>query len=149
MTNELKQEVEFLRVCLITGCYKSEDVIEWADKRILNDETPKDELIDLSLTKKPQYILSMLAKLAEGSDTFEAIRGMLSVMYNLLKEQHDLVSIFIKGLDQLVVECGYELPDDLSFLIGLDDEYNLAMQGIYGSKEECIDNLLSQLKEFD
>ena len=74
---------------------------------------------------------------------------MLPIMYKLLKEKPDRISIFIKGLDQLVAESAYELPDDLSFLIGLNDEYNLAVQGIYGSKEECISNLLSQLKEFE
>lgn len=57
------------------------------------------------------------------------------------------VTDVIGWADQVLSHCE-EYNDDLGFVAGIDDQFQLALRGVYGTKEQAIQHSLNHLSRF-
>lgn len=110
-----------------------------------------DGLANLCLAKNqsPLDVLQLLKKLIHpDDDKWNALRRILGTMYDALKENPERAGDFTRFLEYVWVRNGYQAPKDLGFIAGIDDEFRLAEQGLYGTKEQAIERLLNDLSRF-
>ena len=129
--------------------YAPEEAIAWADEYLLENEY-NDDVANVSLaSNKPKIeLISLLKKLTIFNDRIEAMRAVLGRMANELEQDDSLAKTIVSYCESFWISQGYELPDDMMFMAGINDEYFLAVQGIYGTREDLIKNLRIELSRF-
>lgn len=144
-------EAEVLNLLLSFGCISGESVIVWCDQIIITEKDLDPNLIDLSTMPPAQSanLCSKLAEIADGADKFKALRIALGRMYDAAekKDPEDL-AILAAALGHIPSQHNYNLPDDLRFLYGLDDEFTMAKAGISGTLPETGKAFVKNLKYF-
>jgi len=150
ITGSHKFEAESLRIALICGCVSEDEIINWADEIILENEKVDYIFIEISLSgKKPiQDIVSLLFQISNKHEHFNACRRVLGRMSFACETGSQSLRRFAGGLYQIVIENSYELPSDLIFLIDIDDEYALADSGTYGTIDEVDKRFTEALNSF-
>lgn len=150
ITNLHKFEAESLRIALICGCVSKEEIINWADKIIQENDKVDYIFIEISLSgKKPiQDIESLLFQISNKHEHFNACRRVLGRMSFACETEPQSLRRSAAGLYQIVIENSYELPSDLIFLIDIDDEYALADSGTYGTIDEVDKRFIEALNSF-
>jgi hypothetical protein len=150
ITDSQKFEAESLRIALICGCVSKDEIINWADKIILENDKVDYVFIEISLSgKKPiQDIVSLLFQISNKHEHFNACRRVLGRMSFARETEPQSLRRFASGLYQIVIENYYELPSDLIFLMGIDDEYALADSGTYGTIDEVDKRFIEALNSF-
>ena len=150
ITDSHKFEAESLRIALICGCVSKAEIINWADKIILENEKLDYIFIEISCSgKKPvQDIESLLRQISNKHEHFNACRRVLGRMSFACETGSQSLRRFATGLYQVVIENSYELPSDLIFLIDIDDEYALAASGTYGTIDEVDKRFIEALNSF-
>jgi len=152
MERKIDLEAQILRLGLTTGCFSVTDVVSWADKLIVKQDTPAYELLDLSLmANSNRYeVAKLLESLAKGKDTFEALRILLSFLYLELSNDHQKGELFARGLYEIAAENDYVLPDEFTYFYGLEDDYSLAKEGYTNyDHEEITEDFLTFLKTYE
>ncbi len=146
----LNQKAAFYQIGLQIGVHTITDVIKWVDTEISKSDSPNELLLELSLMKDSNIhdVLHKLNKLSSSSDTIKALCFVLAAMYPVLKSNAEYGPIFARGLEQMCIELNYNVPDDLSPMYGISDEYSLAKQGTYGTEEEVYKGFLNFLEPF-
>ena len=149
--DSMEQKAAYLRVGLRLGVHTVSDVIRWVDSEIECVEEPPITLIELSLMGKanPHEVLEMLYELSAGVSTFNVLRKILGQAHRELVEHPRLGPIFARGLCQIYVESGYEVPDDLRPIGCFKDRFDLARQGTYGTEADVFEDLLKFTAGFD
>jgi len=147
---KLNEKAAIFRIGLQVGVYTVDDVIEWVDAEISRVETPDDLLLDLTLMKasNPSDVLSKLRALSSNADNMLALRRVLGEMYPLLRSNSQYGPTFAKGLYELFVEFDYDVPEDLTAICALDDDYSMAIQGAVGTEKAVNDGFLNFLEPF-
>ena len=148
--DELKDKAAYYRIGLETGVFTITEVIKWADSEITKSESPDELLIDISLMEdaNPHDVLSKLKELSISANNLNALRKILSKMYPILKSKPHYSPSFARRLYQIFIEFNYNIPDDLNHIGMFDDEYSLALQGIYDTERNESDRFLEFLKPF-
>lgn len=128
------------------GIYSIEDVVWWADAVLAQANQYDDAVANISLSAKrlPQEIDSMLLHASEGADRIQAIRHLLGQMHGVMLLDQSRGRDFTRVIDRIVVECGYHLPQDLNFLFGLEDEFDMAEDGTYGTVSGVTDAFIKR-----
>ena len=144
------QQAETRRIELIAGLISVRDVIAWADQIIASHPEYDDDIANLSLAgnKTPQDIESDLHRLAAGAEPFEAIRVVMGRMHDVLLADASRARDFTRVLEHLWVQNDFEVPEDMQFIVGIDDEFSLAEQGIYGTVAEATASLIEETGRF-
>lgn len=139
----LEVEAAELCVALQLGLVSSGQVVDWADNWILQEEVPKEPLLDvaLMLNSHPQDILGELRTLAGAFDTLEIIPKALRRAKKVLSEQPELGRTLARGLYQIYVDEQYDVPEHLSAMSWFDDAFDLARSGIGNSEAEVLAEL--------
>lgn len=150
ITDFHKFEAESLRIALICGCVSKDEIISWVDKIILENEKVDYIFIEISCSgKKPiQDIESLLFQISNKHEHFNACRRVLGRMAFVCDTEPQSLRRFASGLYQIVIENYYELPSDLIFLTGIDEEYALADSGTYGTIDEVDKRFIEALNNF-
>ena len=91
----------------------------------------------------------MLRQLGQGADRDEAIRHLAGHMHSVLLKDRSRARDFTRILEQLWIENGYKVADDLRFVAGIDDDFCLAEEGTYGTVDGVIDDLIARTEPFD
>jgi len=127
------QACEAKRLELIAGIVSVADVVAWADDLITQSDTPGDQLIRLSLSgdSHPFDVVSLLREMSGGCDAIMAIRSLLGRMQGLLVEDPSRARGFARALYEVAHEHFPDLPDDLGWLCGIDEDFYLAEEGIW------------------
>jgi hypothetical protein len=144
------QEAEIKRLEFMTGLITVSDVIAWADSLIEQMDIPDSEIIDLSLAghSNSYELISILSEMAIGSDRFAAMKTVFGKMYSVLSQDVSHARKYSSAIMDFVVENHYNLPDDFYFMYGIDDAFELAEIGIYGSVDEISKRFIEELKPF-
>jgi hypothetical protein len=145
-------DFEVKRLQLDYGLISVPDVISWADGIIAESDVPENAIIDLALSgkKTPDDIVFQLAKLAIGCDRYRAMRFVLGQMHLALQKNRTLGRGFAHKLLQFAVDNFHrEFPENLMFIYCIDDEYDLAEQGLHGSIDSVTDKFIENLNIFD
>lgn len=119
------------------GILDVNDVESWVNSEIAKTEIPSDELVELAYSSNEsiQNIYSMLSGMENESKDYEVIRDLLSQV-----KEEQLANIeFCRRLAECLygvwVDNDYGAPEDLNLIGFFDDEYSLAIQGMYGTLE--------------
>jgi hypothetical protein len=143
-----RQTAEVLRIALCCSCCQREDIIDWADRIIEINSDPDYYFIEIS-TSGSSHILDLinnLKKMSIGSNHYSALRTVLGRMYEIASKEKQKLAIFASGLYQIAIENQYDLPNDLLFCNGVEDEYSLAHSGIYGNLADVEKDFINSLK---
>ena len=137
------------KLALEGGVIDRQEIVQWADDLLMTEEYD-DRLAEISLSrdKTNKEIEAMLGELAAPDDDFAGFRGMLGRMHDALKADPTRLHEFTRFLERLWIRHDYTLPDDLGFIIGLEDDYLLAEEGQYGSVSAILTQLLDDLSRF-
>jgi hypothetical protein len=136
-----KQVAEVFRIALLCSCCERKEVTDWADNIISDNSNPDYEFIEIS-TSASWHILDLvnkLSKISMESNHYSALRIVLGRMYEIASKDKIKLSVFASGLYRIAIENQYDLPDDLLFCNGMEDEYQLA----------CLDYLPRSLTEVE
>ena len=151
MERKIDLEAQTLRLGLMTGCFSLTDVVSWADKLILEQDTPAYELLDLSLmaNSNPYDVAKLLESLANDIDKFDTLRILLGFIYLELSTDHQKGEDFARGLYEIAAQNDYILPDEFIYFHGLDDD-SLAKEGYTSyDHEEITKDFLTYLKPYE
>jgi len=137
------------KLALEAGVADREEIVRWADG-ILMCEEYDDRVAEISLSagKTNKDIEALLREIATPDDDFSGFRKMLGRMHDALEADQTRLHEFTRFLERLWIRHDYTLPDDLGFIIGIEDDYLLAEEGQYGSVDEVRNRLLGDLARF-
>ena len=151
MKSELAQRAEIKRQEFLLGLVAVDDVIRWADSELEESGEYVDGLANVSLfgSACSQDLVALLQQLASGADQFEAMRSVLGSVYRFLLKDDSQARRLAGGLEHFWIDSPCELPGDMQFIIGLEEDFGLAEDGIRGTREEAVSGLLRNLARFD
>jgi hypothetical protein len=89
-----------------------------------------------------------LFQISNKHEHFNACRRVVGRMSFACETGPQSLRRFASGLYQIAIENYYELPSDLIFLMGIDDEYALADSGTYGTIDEVDKRFIEELNRF-
>ncbi len=137
------------KLALEAGVIDRQEIVRWADDLLMSEEYD-DRLAEISLSgdKTNKDIEALLGELAAPEDDFAGFRGMLGRMHGALKADPTRLHEFTRFLERLWIRHDYTLPDDLGFIIGLEDDYLLAEDGHFGTVDQFRSQLLADLARF-
>lgn len=137
------------KLALEAGVIDRQEIVRWADNLLITGEYD-DRLAEISLSgdKTNKVIESLLEELVAPDDDFTGFRRMLGRMHEALEADPSRLHEFTRFLERMWIRNDYTLPDDLGFIIGLEDDYLLAEDGQYGTVDEFRSQLLDDLARF-
>jgi len=144
-------EAETFRILLMNDCISSQEIIAWADQKIMEEDKPGIDLIELSIANPDKIadVAARLAILATGGDLLESLRAALGTMYDVaVKTQPGDLSWLAGCLAKIAAEHNNNLPADLKFMIRLDEEFSRAADGTDGDLPTVTEKLVKNLKHF-
>ncbi len=134
----LRTEAEVLAIGVETGMNGVEEVIAWADARLMATDELPSELIDISMASKahPLDIVHALRLIPGAVDVATASRCLIARMGAEFAAGRVTASHLVRGLYQMFLSN--QLPDDDSAedMSRLDDAFDFARQG-YCRQEEA------------
>jgi len=144
------QKAAELRLCLRAGLIEPSEIIKWADQIIADSNEYDDDIANISLINpnSRKEIISLLGHIVDEADEWEALRGTMGIMHETLLVDQSRAKSFASFLESIWVENNYTVPDDMVFIVGIDDEFYLASEGIYGNVEEATSSLISNLSRY-
>jgi hypothetical protein len=143
------QQAQQLKLGLEAGVVERDEIISWAD-RIVMDYDYDDDVANVALAVNAplKQLISLLGQVIDQSDEFVAIRCIMGRMYEILKEHPERAHEFTCFLEQFWIQQEYDVPEDMSFIAGIEDEFQLAEQGVYGTVEDATRSLLYNLAQY-
>ncbi len=137
------------KLLLEAGVIDRGEIVRWADEILLTEDYD-DNIAEISLSsgKTNEELGALLGEIAITNTDWDRIRRMLGRMHTALEAEPARLHEFTSYLERLWILHDYTLPADLSFVVGIDDEYQLAESGQYGSVDEIRRQLLEGLARF-
>jgi hypothetical protein len=136
---------------LEAGVIEPSQVIAWAD-RIIAAHPYDDDVANLSCatTASRQAMVSLLQPLIDhDADEWAAVRQTMGRMYQALLHDPSRAHDFAQFLEYLWVSHGYDVPEDMDFIAGIADEFQLAAIGQCGTIEDCTKTMIDHLSKFN
>lgn len=135
-----------MKLMLQAGLTDVKEIIDWADS-ILADVEYDDDLANVCLAESTsaKNMLPLLNRLIDEEEEWPAVRKVMIRMYEVLSRNPERSKSFVRFLEQFWVRHNYSVPDDIEFIAGIDDEFSLAEQGVYGTIESAKASLLANL----
>lgn len=126
-------------------------VIVWADKAILQMQSPPDALLELSSTApdKTSDVLSHLHRLNSGAQFWPALRSAIPQLRDFVASHPDRAESIANHL--FLTACSFdvgEVPEDLLFIHRYDDAFSLARDGTYGDRETVFREFVREMERF-
>ena len=138
-----------LKLGVESGIYPAHEAIEWANRYIA--ENQYDDAIANICTagvNKVTELVSLLGKVSEGQDPIAAMRVVLGRMAIELERDKTKVEGIAVYCEYFWAAQDFDLPDDMTFMAGLHDEFELANQGTYDNRNDFIADLAVKLNDF-
>jgi hypothetical protein len=151
MTRPYSAEALDFKIGLEAGVIEPSLVIAWAD-RIITADGYDDDVANLACatTASRQAMARLLQPLIDhDADEWAAVRQTMGRMYQALLHDPSYVHDFAQFLEDLWVRHGYDVPEDMDFIAGIADEFQLAAMGQYGTIEDCTRALIDHLSKFN
>jgi len=149
----LKEIVCVYYLGLSSGYFEKEDVINWADNFIENNDVEEIPYkmfdISLSLSESTVDLASILREIFVGDYSDKPLRVILGFCYkdlkNNLKSEDEIFSILYE-LSLQSIYCNND--NEINRLIYLGDAYCLAKRQIYGYLKDVINETLAFLNKY-
>lgn len=139
-TTNPKDYIELLKVFsagLMNGILNKNEVIQWADSIITQDEEPDDFVIELSLCghKSLNEMVAVLNEFIGQVKPQISGRVVLGCLYRQYLSGKITLRKVVETIDWMVWQTNLS-DEEKSFMYGLEDDYHCAEEGIYGTLEE-------------
>lgn len=146
---QYSQQAHELKLGLEAGVVDRNEIVNWAD-RILADYPYDDDVANLAMagSASDKELMILLGNVIDRRDEIAAARHVMSRMYDVLRQHPERAHGFTRFLENFWIQQGYEVPDDMKFIWGIEDEFSLAKQGVYGTVEEATESLLANLSRY-
>jgi hypothetical protein len=138
-----------LKLFLEAGVISPDEVIEWADQTLATNSYD-DSLAELAITSNvtSKNLIILLGHLVDQADEWSAIRVTMSKMHDALLADSSLTHSFTRFLESFWGQHDYDVPSDMNFIAGIEDEYQLAEIGSYGTIPEVTQSLIDHLSKY-
>lgn len=138
-----------LKLGLEAGVIEAREVVAWAD-RVIEEHEYDDDVANLSLAAgaSRKEMMSLLAPLIDRGQEWQAMRRTLRRMHQALLEEPSRAHEFARYLESFWIRQGYDGPADMTFMAGIEDEFQLAEQGVYGTVNDATKSLVDALARF-
>jgi hypothetical protein len=126
--------LEVFHIALSNGLIDKKEIIKWADQIITQDIEPDYFIIELSLCgqKTTNDIISLLSEYIGEEKPKTSGRVILGFLYRKYLAKQTTLKSVVSTIYWITWKT--ELPDEeKSFMYGLDDAYDCATEGIYGT----------------
>ena len=134
-----------LSLALSWGYAELPEVIEWADEQISQSDTPNETLFDLSLAKGTGEAAGFLRVISEGADKWLSLSYFLNRFYTAKSLDPGTASTLAKQLYDCTMND--DAPEVFRSFASHWDAIDLAIDGIAGSPEECIQDFLRDIRK--
>lgn len=133
-------------ISLKLGILSVHDIIEWADRWIVELDSPSDALLDLAMMAEshPLDFIGKLEDLSPEISSIDALPRALRRVNIVLMSDPNLGPVVADGLYRIYCESGYDIPEELSDIGWFSEGFALASSGAMGTME----GVLSDLKAF-
>ena len=142
-----KEEAEFLRWGLLAGYVTVREVVAWADAVISQEPAPDPSIIEIALAgrRPPADVVALLRDVPGDADPIPVRRRLLARMRQALDSDPTQGERIARWLYQLAAHG--ELPEEAFGwqAFGLDDTFELARTGGYGSYAAAVTELREYL----
>ena len=144
------QQAFELKMGIEAGVVTSSEVISWADET-LSKHDYDDDLANISMASEasPKDLIILIGQVVDQRDEIQAMRNVMGRIYKVLKQQPERAHSFTRFLERFWIEQDYDVPKDMDFICGVDDEFALAQQGIYGNVKKATKTLISNLSKYE
>ena len=139
-----------IRLGLEAGVVEPSEVIVWAD-RILEIHDYNDDVANVALATNAsrKEMISVLAPLIGPGEEWGAARKTLGRMHQALLDDPSRAHDFTRFLESFWIRHGYNVPADMSFMAGIEDEFQLAEDDVHGTIEDATQSLAEALARFN
>jgi hypothetical protein len=129
--------LEVFRLCLMKGLLDKQEVIRWADDIILQDEQPAYFVIELSLcgSKSVKDMVSLIHSFVGEPRPVVSGRVILGFLFAQYSQKVISLRTVTAAIYGLLWETEWN-ETEKRFMYGLDDAFDCAVNGIYGTVEE-------------
>lgn len=125
-------------------------IIRWADETLVAVESYDDDLANVSIAgaSDPLRLIDLLGLLIGEANECDAMRKTMALMHGALLRSPSRAHYFACILEAFWVQHGYKLPLDMEFMAGIEDDFQLAERGIFGTVEDATQSLLGHLARY-
>ncbi|HEX6367532.1 MAG TPA: hypothetical protein VF006_01290 [Longimicrobium sp.] len=142
-----KEDAEALRCGLLAGYVTVRETVAWADAVIAREPAPDPAIIEVALAGRqpPADVVALLRDVPGDADPIRVRRRLLARMLQVLDGDPTHAERIARWLYQLAVHG--ELPEEAFGwqAYGLDDTFELARTGVYGSHAAAVTELREYL----
>jgi hypothetical protein len=126
--------LEVFRLGLHTGIIERQVVVEWVDRLVMQEETPDYFLIELSLGGRTNIddFIGLLDEYIGENKPEVSKRVILGCLLHQYRNGQLTLQKAVRAIDWLAMHVDYS-EEEHSFMAGVDDDYNLATEGICGT----------------
>ncbi|NRG48104.1 protein kinase [Bacillus sp. CRN 9] len=132
------------------GLWNKKEVIDWSDKVIEVIDNPPLELLEVSMMSKSKIddIESKLFELSRIEDEEHYVKIVLSIIGEMLEQKHLNIEKAIRITSRLLVHTGMSWESRYYNLYSLDDNYDLAINGVHYDINEVEKEFIKELESF-
>lgn len=126
--------LEVFRLGLHTGIVERQVVVDWADRFVMQEETPDYFLIELSLSSRNNIndFIGLLDEYIGENKPEVSKRVILGCLLHQYRSGQLTLQKAVRAIDWLAMHVDYS-EEEYSFMAGVDDDYSLANEGICGT----------------
>lgn len=144
---DIIQALHLIRAGLASGLLSKEEVVDWADKIIANDEQPDIFFIDLALSSSisAKELVHYFSDYLNFEKPVASGRHLLGLLYKQFSTQRLTLEQTVKALITLKSEAVFTESEE-ACICSIDNEFDCAKNNIYGTIESVyqeLDNFLS------
>lgn len=150
MPMSLRDEAEALAIALEIGFASIEDVIDWADAKIVALDQPPYELIEVSCAGRQAVpdVAHALRAIAGTPDVAAASKIVIARMAAALDRGSTTAEKVARALYRMSLNGHVPEASAEGAMVGLDDAFDLAHGGTYGSIEDAESDVRSFLSRY-
>jgi hypothetical protein len=145
-----KDMAEFFRLCLLTGLCETATIAQWADSVVATDASPHIAFIELciSASQSASAVVTLLGDVPGPTTPGLPVQMLLGHASRLVAERAFAPEQLLLRL--YAISNHENFPDRIcDRLVGLEDDYALARDGVYGTLAEVGRDTASLLKEYE
>ena len=146
----LRDEAEELAMAIELGFALVDEAVDWADRHIVAVDQPPYELIEVSSAGRshPLDVAHLLRAIPGTVDIFATCRRVFARMLSALNDGRVTPEAVARALDFMQLDGRMPDADAQSEMSRLNDAFDLAHEGTYGTSEEVSRELREFLEHY-
>ena len=146
--SDREREAQIIRRGIDFGLYSLAEAVRWSDQTISVEAKPNFAFIELSLASQPQEILGHLDSISGQTDSPAVLAGLFRKMLRSLNADESKAEQLAQTLFRMAHDHEWKSAGlDENDAYRIDDAFDLAASGAYGTRTDAVDELRTFLEE--